>query len=382
MTGQRTDLLVASHSGHLQYGAERSLLELSLHLTSCGFRVHMVVSHVGSMTTRLESHGIPFSLVRMPYWVRWPDDPEPFRFRRTNPLRNTVVDLVKLIRELNPRLCLTNTITIPWLAYAAAITSTRHVWFVRESGTSDFKLDHAVGIINLRRSIASLSDGVFFNSLNTADNYSDYIDQSKNLGVIYPGGDPAIPEPINSPFRPNSFRLVLVGRIEPSKGQLDAVRAVALARTCGADVELAIVGGVGDQAYSREVLAGINSTGLQESVHIVGFQSNPSSYVALSHACLTCSRDEAFGRTTVEYMTMGKPVIGTRSGGTAEIIDHDTTGLLYEPGDVTGLAHHILRLSLDSGLRERLGEAAKSIAAKRFSAPTRYEPFLDGYCAR
>ena len=47
---------------------------------------------------------------------------------------------------------------------------------------------------------------------------------------------------------------------------------------------------------------------------------------------LTCSRNEAFGRTTVEALLMGKPVIGTNTGGTVDLISDGVDGLLYPPG--------------------------------------------------
>lgn len=205
----RADVLIAAHSGNLEYGGERSLLELARHLKSQGIKPHVVVSHRGTFTAALEEEDIPFSIVWMRWWVRASEGPPiPFRFRRANPRRNAVVELVDLIRFLDPKLCLTNTITMPWLAYAAAMTGTRHVWFVHESGVSDFGMEFAIGVGGTRSSISALSDGVFFNSLTTAREYSGDILPAKAKGVIYPVGDVTLlPKRVEDPFGAGSFRV-------------------------------------------------------------------------------------------------------------------------------------------------------------------------------
>jgi glycosyltransferase involved in cell wall biosynthesis len=40
-------------------------------------------------------------------------------------------------------------------------------------------------------------------------------------------------------------------------------------------------------------------------------------------------------------MKLGKPVIGTRSGGTPELVQEGAAGFLYEPGDANELANRI-----------------------------------------
>jgi L-malate glycosyltransferase len=61
-----------------------------------------------------------------------------------------------------------------------------------------------------------------------------------------------------------------------------------------------------------------------------------------------------------EAMSQGKAVVGSAMGGIIDMIDHERTGLLVEPGDVDGLARAMARLSTDAVLRERLGQAAQA----------------------
>ena len=82
---------------------------------------------------------------------------------------------------------------------------------------------------------------------------------------------------------------------------------------------------------------------------------------------LMCSRREAFGRVTVEGMKLGKPVIGTRSGGTPEIVQDTETGFLYAPGDAQELAARIGELYANRAVRDSMGAKACLCARKRFN---------------
>jgi glycosyltransferase involved in cell wall biosynthesis len=58
----------------------------------------------------------------------------------------------------------------------------------------------------------------------------------------------------------------------------------------------------------------------------------------------------------LEYMAAGLPVVASRSGSLPDLVGHGVHGLLYEPGDVPGLAAGIAELAADPPLRRRLGQ--------------------------
>lgn len=60
-----------------------------------------------------------------------------------------------------------------------------------------------------------------------------------------------------------------------------------------------------------------------------------------------------------EYLAMGLPVVASRVGQPAEIIEHGVNGLLHPPGDAERLADALLRLRRDPALRRRLGRAGR-----------------------
>jgi glycosyltransferase involved in cell wall biosynthesis len=65
-----------------------------------------------------------------------------------------------------------------------------------------------------------------------------------------------------------------------------------------------------------------------------------------------------------EAISQGKAVIGTRIGGTPEMLRDNETGLLVAPGDVDALAAAMQRLIADADLRDRLGGAAREQAGR------------------
>jgi glycosyltransferase involved in cell wall biosynthesis len=67
-------------------------------------------------------------------------------------------------------------------------------------------------------------------------------------------------------------------------------------------------------------------------------------------------------------MAIGLPVVATRVGGVAELVEDGVTGLLVEPDDADGLADALATLIGDPERREALGRAAVQRIADRFDA--------------
>jgi len=79
---------------------------------------------------------------------------------------------------------------------------------------------------------------------------------------------------------------------------------------------------------------------------------------------------EALGRTAVEAMASGKPVVASRIGGLPFTVPDGATGLLCEPGDPADLAAKLSALLDDHELRERLGTAGRRRFEEHYAWPT------------
>jgi len=76
---------------------------------------------------------------------------------------------------------------------------------------------------------------------------------------------------------------------------------------------------------------------------------------------------EPFSRVVLEAAAFGKPLVGTRIGGTPEAVEDERTALLVERSDPQALALAISRLLDDAALRQRLGTGARALATERFA---------------
>lgn len=90
---------------------------------------------------------------------------------------------------------------------------------------------------------------------------------------------------------------------------------------------------------------------------------------------------EFFGSPTklFEYMAMGKGIVASRLGQIGEVLAHEETALLVEPGDARALSEAIMRLAKSGELRERLGRAARAEAVARHTWEHNARRVLDAY---
>jgi glycosyltransferase involved in cell wall biosynthesis len=91
-----------------------------------------------------------------------------------------------------------------------------------------------------------------------------------------------------------------------------------------------------------------------------------------SRALVLPSPVEGLGRVAIEAFLRGRAVVGTRSGGIPDIVEHERTGLLVGPGDVHGLARAIERVLVEDGLAQRLGAAAHEESGRWLSTPDEF----------
>jgi glycogen synthase len=85
-----------------------------------------------------------------------------------------------------------------------------------------------------------------------------------------------------------------------------------------------------------------------------------ASALDLSRLLVLPSHGEGYGRVIVEAFLRGRPVVATRVGGIPELVEHDVSGLLVEPGDTQALARAIMEVLCNDEIAERLAAGAKA----------------------
>jgi glycosyltransferase involved in cell wall biosynthesis len=79
------------------------------------------------------------------------------------------------------------------------------------------------------------------------------------------------------------------------------------------------------------------------------------------------SYSEAFSNSLLEAMACGCACVGSRVGGTPELLGDDERGLLFPRGDAEGLSSALERLAESEALRRELGGRAARFAREKLS---------------
>jgi len=176
-------------------------------------------------------------------------------------------------------------------------------------------------------------------------------------------------------MREDWFNLLIVGRLETVKGHHLAIEAIA-AESVPQDIHLHIVG-IGPREAELQALA--KARGIANRVHILGFRRNVYDYIAHCNILLMPSLHEGLPYTLLEAMALGIPIVASRVGGLAEVVQDERTGLLVPPQDAKALAQAIARLHDDPAFRSQLGDQARRLQQAMYSLEAMTERYLAIY---
>jgi glycosyltransferase involved in cell wall biosynthesis len=166
---------------------------------------------------------------------------------------------------------------------------------------------------------------------------------------------------------------VFVGRLSPEKGI--ATLLAAWARLRG-EFPLKIIG---DGPLAEQVQTACRN---DPRIEWLG-RRTPVEVLALvgEAACLVMPSIwyETFGRTIIEAFACGTPVIASRIGALAELVEEGRTGLLVQPGDADDLASAVQRLLVDPDRQARMRQEARREYEAKYTAEINYRLLLDIY---
>jgi L-malate glycosyltransferase len=107
--------------------------------------------------------------------------------------------------------------------------------------------------------------------------------------------------------------------------------------------------------------------GVKDNFLFLGRRADVAEILACCDLAVLPSRAEGLPNAVREYMAAGLPVIASRVGGNAELINDGVTGLLVPPEDSAALSSALLKLSREHGLARQLAQSAREFIIRNFS---------------
>lgn len=164
--------------------------------------------------------------------------------------------------------------------------------------------------------------------------------------------------------KPGEAILIHLSNFRPVKRVTDVVKVFArVAQEMPARLVLV---GDGPDRSAAEWLA--HDLEIQDKVHFMGKQERVNELLPLADLMMLPSQLESFGLAALEAMACKVPAIATRVGGVPELIDNGVSGLLFEVGDVEGMAAGTIALLRDRDRLEVMRDNARKTARTRFCA--------------
>jgi glycosyltransferase involved in cell wall biosynthesis len=167
----------------------------------------------------------------------------------------------------------------------------------------------------------------------------------------------------------DEFAVLCVANLRPEKGARAFATALLRARAQVPRLRGLLAGDGPERAALEELVAGT------EGLSLLGSRGDVPDLIAGSDAFCLLSEAEALPISILEAMALGRPVVTTDVGGSAEAVAHAETGLVVAPGDEMGAAAALARLAVQPDWARELGERGRARQRERFGG----EAMVDGY---
>lgn len=184
-----------------------------------------------------------------------------------------------------------------------------------------------------------------------------------------------IREDLNIPA--DAVMALYLGRLKEEKGVIELVTAFARTNT-QTPLYLVFVGP--DEANITQRLQSM-MPGIESRVRMLGYTAQPEHFMAAADFICLPSHREGFGMVVVEAAAAGAPAIGSKVTGVVDAIVENVTGLQFPVKDIGQISLAMARMTDDTELRRRLGQAAQARVAQLFeqgAVVQRYVTYLLG----
>jgi glycosyltransferase involved in cell wall biosynthesis len=346
-------------------GAEVSLLETVAHLRD-SYEFHLIVPGEGPLKESAESCGARVWVLPWPKSIAGTGEtarrPRPLQMLRcAADVRSFARALSQLLDEIGPSAFITNALKAHVIG---SLTRKRKnvplIWYMRDGLENRTISRKALALLSRRCDLAVCI------SRYVMSQFQEYVSTSVPTSTVCDIVDlnrfrPGAMAPADLPRTPNEIWFGIVGAITPLKGQdifIDAAERVlgqlpnAMFAIVGNNPYLTEAG----LDYEERLQRRVQNSVLRDRVKFMGFRDDVPEILSQLDVLVQPNRGpEGLGRSVLEAMACGVPVIAVNKWGPAEVIDDEESGLLFAPLDTDRLTAHMLRLGRDESLRKAMG---------------------------
>nr|WP_067295822.1 glycosyltransferase [Marinobacterium profundum] len=344
-------MLCGHQAGRELYGAERSLLDLARAMQSLRLNVIVVLPSAinDAYLDALSGLCQQVAIVPLLWWRRGRETQKP-----------TVDCLTALIQRYSVRLVYVNTVVLDEPLKAARRTGVPVVVHGREMPAHDPALCELLMATpeQVVEQVRSNSGVLVANSACLAHYYG--ADRSFLIPNIVDMSAFDVPLPEGP-----GLSVALISSNLPKKGLDDFIELARLLERRGSHIRCLLIGPENTHVERLRVIAAKGE--LPSRLELAGYAHSARAALAQADVVVNLSHfEESFGRTVLEAMAAGRPVVCYRWGALPELVVHCKTGYLAPFRDVSRLADYLERLAVDESGRLRMGEAARLRASRLY----------------
>ncbi|TYC75957.1 glycosyltransferase family 4 protein [Stappia sp. BW2] len=370
---RRIRVLYPFVGGPVLGGSHISALSLAASLDPSRFEARVLVHfEPGAIGKRARDLGLDYEVLEDTPLMSSPGLPLPGRVGALGYMTRTLPALRRTLKQIDPDIVHTNEgrMHANWIV-PSKLSGCRHLWHHRQDPAArgantlaPLLADHIVSVSHYAmpsRPIRSLGER------------SSVIRSPFDFPAVRPdrtAAHAALCEELGVPG--DAVLLGYFGSIIKRKRPDGFVRAVDAVRRALPDRQVhgllfgdAVDATQGLDETCREL---VSSLGLADNFHFMGFRSPVFEAMSGVDVMLVPAVNEPFGRTLIESMYLGTPVVATRHGGNIEAIADGLTGFLVEPDVPESFVDPVSNLISDPALQTRIADAAQADAAAKYGA--------------
>jgi len=236
--------------------------------------------------------------------------------------KRAMIELRRLVNKFEIDIIHSNSSLVSIGEKLARYEHVRHIWHLREHIGIERSTIHTFGGIEKYIKLIQNSDQIICITKKIAEYY-----HVEEKAIILHDAVRKCGNYKQASSRGNYF--LFCGSLDQNKGVEIAIDTFSKIIIQYPNLKLLIVGS-GEFHYERYLKQKVITLNLGGSIDFLGFRNDIDYLMSNAIALLMCSKYEGLGRVTIEAMLNCCIVIGFNNAGTKEIINHLSTGLLYE----------------------------------------------------